>query len=203
MGSVSTDSIFRISFFSEFKSLSNLCNVNRVAAQRCRQREHATARSNESIAALNSLVGCSIGDSGDTAFGESCRSRTFSLHHKNIPPTDILSPKEAYESLLGGASSVYGESTTVRPYSRDLVSWPHEQVEPCPLHKLLPRSVSDEISGLHPSFVRSQDEYSHVVEDEGNQFFMATMRSTIIMFISSLFRFFIKKVWSNSVGIVS
>ena len=128
--------------------------LSRGVRQRIGRRHMVEVRTNESIRSLNHLSH-SVGEAdGDSSFGEAIRDRVSRLHTGNTPPDGQPQAKEALRELLGASTSGYlGKKCTVEPYVESLVSWPAVGFRPRSLDGLLESSLSEEVNGLHPTFV--------------------------------------------------
>ena len=111
-------------------------------------------KANEILSALNHMSHNAAGADGEASFWDALRSRVLRLHSENVPPEDLSEPQEALRLVLGSAASVYaGTKCTMRPYVEEKISWLVEGCQPVPNSNLLESSLSEEIIGLHSTFV--------------------------------------------------
>ena len=128
--------------------------LSRGTRQRISRRRQVQCRVNETISSLNHMTHTESKADGDGVFGDALRARLHRLHSVNVPEENLPKSQEALRELLGSAASVYaGAKCTVQPYVRDLVSWPAVGFEPRPIQDLLESLLSEEICGLHSTFV--------------------------------------------------
>ena len=123
--------------------------LSRGVIQRVKKRLAVEQRAAESIAAANELAGYSTPTLPVQSMSLAARAswqRAVDLHTQAGQPLDVGNSKEALRELLGASPSSYScETTTVRPYAKQLVSWPEVGNQP--------RALSARLSGRLRSYL--------------------------------------------------
>ncbi|CAK0894060.1 unnamed protein product, partial [Prorocentrum cordatum] len=140
------------------------------------KKDQVQERTAETIRAINRLAGFdtpeveSVGElTGPSAL---VYSDVRALHAAHAPePVNSISPQEAFHGLLGGTPSSYmdgDEVSPVRPYSRELVSWPKRGNRPVPLPTNAPPDLLRYMTeGQRDVWLRQPQEVAQVRQVEG------------------------------------
>ncbi|CAK0875218.1 unnamed protein product, partial [Prorocentrum cordatum] len=150
--------------------------LSRGTEQRVRRRLKVQERTAETIRAINRLAGFdapeveSVGElTGPSAL---VYSDARALHAAHAPEqVNSISPQEAFHELLGSTPSSYmdgDEVSPVRPYSRELVSWPKRGNRPAPLPTNAPPDLLRYMTeGQRDVWLRQPQEVAQVRQVDG------------------------------------
>ena len=151
-------------------------HLARATQQRVRRRLKVQEATCDTIRAINQLAGFDTPEveSVSDLRGPSAElySDVRALHSAHAPaPGNSFTPQEAFNELLGSTPSSYidgDETSPVRPYSRELVSWPQEGNRPAPLPTNAPPDVLQRTSeGQRDAWTRQPLEAAQVRQGEG------------------------------------
>ena len=128
-------------------------------------------RVNECVRGINALAGFDTPECEPGAFSPlacAAHSRLWQLH-ADKPPAAIQA-EEALGELLGHPYFSYDheESTTVRPYARDLVSWPDAGNRPRQLADRLTPADQRLLLGHERGVLLTREEFTDRVKTEGS-----------------------------------
>ena len=127
---------------------------------------------NDGIAALNDMMG--VGGHRDLSSPVAACSIAASQHvlssYSDIgpPPADLGSCKECFSSLLASSSSYNTERRDIRPYARELVSWPKVGSARVVLADSLPSADRDRLRTWKQSLLREPSEVSQLNAELGD-----------------------------------
>ena len=121
----------------------------------------------EGVEALNQMAGCG----GHTCTSPASLSQRCAQEHVNHcyakvggPPPD-LDREEALRALLAHCPTYAADASPVRPYTKDLVSWPPAGATPTPLEAVLPEADLKWFSEWKHHMLRSTEDVERVRRD--------------------------------------